>query len=235
MLSASFLLFAVLHFSIWCWGWYAWAKNDRPRALFLILFSGTLLFYDNLRIGLGRFIGQGAFLEGMTVVTFAWHWTMLPLLVIAAGIIARRAGLAWAQSRMAIGAFCVVATLLIALDAPKILNLELYPACLGDTVRYTTNVGADSLCQPDDPIISGGQGAAFVAILTNVIVLAVGIALWFRHRWPWLALGAGAMFIAAGAFGGSYYGLPIANFGEVLITLGLVVTALRFRGSTAPA
>lgn len=231
MLSASFLLFSAVHFSIWCWGWYAWSRNERPRALFLVLFSGTLLFYDNLRIGIGRFIGQGEFLEAMTVVTFAWHWTMLPLLVIAAGIIARRAGLGWAQSRFAMGGFCLVASAMIALDAPKIFDLQLYPACLGDTVRYTTNVGADSLCSPDDPVITGGPGAALVAILTNIIVLIVGIAVWVRHRWPWMALGAGSMFIAAGAFGGSYYGLPIANFGEILITLGLITTALRFRGA----
>jgi hypothetical protein len=43
-----------------------------------------------------------------------------------------------------------------------------------------------------------------------------------------MALGAGAMFIAAGAFAGSYWSLPIANFGEILITLGLIASALRF-------
>jgi len=39
------------------------------------------------------------------------------------------------------------------------------------------------------------------------------------------------MFIAAGAFGGSYWSLPIANFGEILITLALIASALRFSKS----
>ena len=230
MLSAIFLVFAVVHLTIWIWGWRAWARNGRPRALFLILFAGTLLFYDNLRIGTGRFIGQGELLEAMTVPAFIWHWTMLPLLVIAAGIIARRAGLGWAQSKFSMGAFCVVASVLIALDVPKIFDFDLYPTCVADTVRYSTNVGPDALCSPDDQVVTGGPGAALVAIVTNIIVLIVGIALWIQRGWKWLALGAGAMFIAAGAFAGSHWSLPIANFGEILITVSLIASALHFAG-----
>jgi hypothetical protein len=228
MLSAIFLLFALTHISIWIWGWRAWSRNGRPRSLFLILFGGTLLFYDNLRIGMGRFIGQGELLEVLSKPAFMWHWTMLPLLVIAAGIIARNAGLAWAQSRAVIGGFCVVATALIALDIPKVISFDLHPTCIADTVRYSTNVGANALCSPGDQIVTTGPGAALAAILTNVIVVAVGIALWIQRGWIWLALGAGAMFIAAGAFGGSYWSLPISNFGEILITLSLIATSLRF-------
>jgi hypothetical protein len=228
MLSALFLLYAIVHLTIWIWGWRAWSRNGRPRALFLVLFGGTLLFYDNLRIGGGRFIGQGELLEALSVPAFVWHWTMLPLLVIAAGIIARRAGLPWAQSKFAMGSFCLVATALIALDIPKIFEFELYPVCLADTVRYSTNVGLDNLCSPDDPVITGGAGAALAAILTNIIVLAVGIALWVQRGWKWLALGSGAMFIAAGAFAQSRWSLPIANLGEILITLSLIATSLRF-------
>jgi hypothetical protein len=235
MLSAIFLLFALIHISIWLWGWRAWSRNGRPRSLFLILFGGTLLFYDNLRIGLGRFIGQGELLEAMSVPAFVWHWTMLPLLVIAAGIIARNAGLAWAQSRAVMGAFCVVATALIALDVPKIFNFDLYPTCVADTVRYSVNARPDALCSPDDQIFTEGPGAALVAILTNIIVVAVGIALWIQRGWKWLALGAGAMFIAAGVFGRSYWALPISNFGEILITLSLIATALRFAPARASA
>ncbi|MEJ2138172.1 MAG: hypothetical protein P8Y61_01745 [Gammaproteobacteria bacterium] len=235
MLSATFLVFSAIHLTLWVWGWRAWSRNGRPRALFLVLFGGTLLFYDNLRIGLGRFIGPGELLQSMTVPAFVWHWTMLPLLVIAAGIIARRAGLGWAQSRFAMGAFCVVATALIALDIPKIFDFDLYPACVADTFRYSVNVGPEFLCSPDDAVITGGPGAALVAILTNVIVLAVGIALWIQRGWPWLALGSGAMFIAAGGFGQSYYGLPIANFGEILITASLIFSSLRFAPGRQPA
>ena len=228
MLSFAFLLFSAVHLALWIWGWRAWARNGRPRALFLVLFGGTLLFYDNLRIGLGRFIGPGELLEAMTRPAFMWHWTMLPLLIIAAGIIARTAGLGWAQSRFAMGAFCAVASVLIIIDVPKIFDFDLYITCVADTVRYSVNVGPEYLCSPDDPVVTGGPGAALVAILTNIVVLLVGIALWIQRGWKWLALGSGAMFIAAGAFAQSYWSLPIANFGEILITASLIFSALHF-------
>lgn len=226
MLSFIFLVFAMIHLGIWLWGWRVWAQTGRPVALFLVLFGGTLLFYDNLRIGSGRFIGEGDLLYALSVPAFAWHWSMLPLLVIAAGSVARLADLPWARPRLVMGAFCVFAVALSAYDIPKIFSMDLRPACLADTVRYSTNVTAAQVCPGGE--VHQGHGAALVAILTNVVVLAVGIALWLQRRWPWLAIGSGAMFVAAGAFARSPWSLPIANFGEICITLGFIVTCAHF-------
>ncbi len=228
MLSFIFLAYAVIHIGMWLWGWKLWAETGRPVALLVVLVGATLLFYDNLRIGIGRFIGEGDLLYAMSVPAFAWHWSMLPLLVIAAGSVARLAGLQWAQSRAVMGAFCVVAVGLSAMDFPKILAMDLHIACLDDTVRYTTTVKESQLCSPDDQVVARGADAATVAIITNVIVLAVGIALWIRRRWAWLAVGSGLMFVAAGGFATSRYGLPIANLGEISITLGFIVTCAHF-------
>jgi hypothetical protein len=229
MLSIAFLLFAVVHLAIWVWGWKAWAQYGRPRGLFLVLFGGTLLWYDNFRIGIGRFIGEGALLEAMTVPAFAWHWTMLPLLVIAAGSMAKSADLKWAQPKWVIGSFCVVASVLIAMDVPYLFQIDLHTACVADTLRYTTQVSELQFCNADSVVVDG-VGSPFVAIMVNVIVLLVGIALWVQRGWPWLTLGSGAMFLAAG--GGPaiapYWALPIANFGEILITLGLITTGIHF-------
>lgn len=228
MISFIFLVYAVIHVVVWLWGWRLWARTGHPVALFVLLFANTLLFYDNLRIGLGRFIGESDLLYNMTVVAFAWHWAFLPLLIIAAGSVARLAGLNWARNRLVMGLFCVVAVLLSAYDIPKIFSIELYRACLADTLRYTTNVSAAQLCAASDPVITGGAGAALVAITTIVVVLGVGIALWIQRGWKWLALGAGAMFIAAGAFASSPWSLPIANFGEILITIAFIWTCVHF-------
>ena len=228
MLSLVFLAYAVIHITIWIWGWKLWTETGKPVALLLVLVGGTLLFYDNFRIGIGRFIGQGDLLYNMSVPAFAWHWSMLPLLVIAAGSVARLAGLKWAQHKLVMGAFCLAAVALSAYEIPKIFAMELHPACLADTVRYTTTVKEGQLCSPTDAVVSRGAEAALVAIITNVIALIVGIALWVQRRWPWLAVGSGLMFVAAGAFGGHQYGLPIANLGEILITLGFIVTCAHF-------
>lgn len=228
MLSSVFLGYAAVHLGLWLWGWRLWATHGRPVPLALVLVSGTLLSYDNFRIGIGRFVGAGDMLHALSVPAFAWHWSMLPLLVIAAGSVARAAGLDWARPKAVMGLFCLAAVGLAAHDIPKIFDLDLRVACLADTVRYTTTVPADQLCGPGEEPWSSSAGAPVVAIVTNLVVLGVGIALWVAHRWPWLALGAAAMFLAAGAFAGSAWALPVANVGELVFTLGLIVTAVRF-------
>jgi hypothetical protein len=228
MLSLIFLVFAVIHLSIWLWGWKLWAETGRPVALLVVLVGATLLFYDNFRIGIGRFIGEGDLLYNLSVPAFAWHWSLLSLLVIAAGSVARLAGLKWAQGKLVMGAFCVVAVALSAYDIPKIFSMDLHIACLDDTVRYTTSVKEAQLCSPTDQVVSSGEHAPVVAIVTNLIVLAVGIALWIQRGWAWLAVGSGLMFVAAGAFGSGTYALSISNLGEICITLGFIATCVRF-------
>jgi hypothetical protein len=228
MLSYIFFAFAIAHICIWLWGWKLWSETGRPVSLLIVLVGGTLLFYDNFRIGIGRFIGEGELLYNLSVPAFAWHWALLPLLVIAAGSIARLAGLNWAQSKPVMGAFCVVAVALSIHDIPKIFSMELHPACLADTLRYTTTVKEAQLCSPTHQLVPSGADAGLVAIVTNVFVLGVGIALWIQRRWPWMAVGAGLMFIAAGPLGRGTYALPLSNLGEIFITLGLITTCAHF-------
>jgi hypothetical protein len=239
MLSLTFLLYAAIHLGLLAWGWRAWTPAGRPVALTILLLGNTLLWYDNFRIGVGRFIGEGDLLYAMSVPAFVWHWTFLPLLVIVAGSIARLAGLEWARHRLVMGAFCVAAVGLVLLDLPYSAGLlfggggsipfvELQPACIADTVRYSTKVSAAQLCSADAVPFSNGPGP-LPAILMNAIMVAVGVALWIRHGWKWLVILPGLMFIAAGS--GPLlgpWGLPVANFGEILFTLGVLLTILRF-------
>lgn len=239
MLSFAFLVFAVIHVGIWIWTFNAWNRLGRPAALSIVLFCNLLLWYDNFRIGMGRFIGEGDLLYNLSVPAFFWHWTFLPLLVIVAGSIARLADFPWARSKAVMGVFCLTAMGLMLLDLPYAIGLvfgqvgpiaavELHPGCIADTLRYTTNVPVAQLCSPDGEVITRGPGAAFVAIVMNLIMLVLGVYIWVKTGWKWLALGPGAMFIAAGVGGPLTYGLPIANFGEILFTLGVVSTCIHF-------
>ena len=228
MLSLVFLAYAAVHLVVYVWGWRLWAANGRPTALFIVLFGATLLWYDNFRIGVGRFIGPGDTLYRLSVPAFAWHWTLLPLLIIATGSLARLAGLQWARNRWVMACFCILAVALSAMDTPKIFHLQLHTACLADTVRYTTNVAASQLCPGDLVAHTEGPGGALAAIITNFVALGVGLALWAKRRWPWLAFGAGVMFVAAGGFARSKWALPVANFGEIFINTSFVITCAHF-------
>jgi hypothetical protein len=235
MLSLIFLAYAVVHLSVYFWGWRLWATNGRPTALFIVLFGATLLWYDNFRIGIGRFIGAGDTLYDLSVPAFAWHWALLPLLIIAAGSVARLADLQWARNRWVMAGFCILAVALSAMDTPKIFHMQLHIACLADTVRYTTNVPASQLCPGDLVAHAEGAGGPFAAIVTNIVVLGVGIALWAKRSWPWLAFGAGMMFLAAGGFARSKWALPVANLGEIFINTSFVITCAHFARLRATA
>jgi hypothetical protein len=239
MLSYIFLMFAAIHVALLVWGWRRWTPAGRPVALTLLLFGNTLLWYDNFRIGIGRFIGEGDLLYALSVPAFVWHWTMLPLFVIVAGSIARMAGLEWARSRVVMGLFCLVAVGLFALDVPYTIGLlfgdiglvgavELRPGCIADTLRYTTKVSPEQFCSADAVAFANGP-SPLPAIVMNIIMVALGIVLWIKRSWKWLVIGPGFMFIAAGGAPlWGVYALPVANLGEVLFTVGVLVTILRF-------
>lgn len=239
MLSFIFLVYAIVHVGLLAWGWRQWSPAGRPVALTMMLFANTLLWYDNFRIGIGRFVGEGDLLYSLSVPAFFWHWTMVPLFVIVAGSIARMAGLEWARRRLVMGLFCLVAVGLFAKDLPYTIGLllgevgpisavELRPACIADTLRYSTKVSVGQLCGPAAVTFANGP-SPLPAIVMNVIMVGVGIALWRRHRWKWLAVGPGLMFIAAGgAPAWGVYALPVANLGEITFTVGVLVTILRF-------
>jgi len=239
MISILYLVFAAAQLAVWVWGWRVWARAGRPRALLLVLVPTALLWYDNARIGLGRFIGEGEALYALSVPVLAWHWTMLPLFVLAAGAIARSAGLVWALHPIARAWFLTLAAILFIVDVPYAIGVvfgavgpfpavELRLGCIGDAIRYTATLTPAYLCGPEAEVHRVGPGP-LVAIVMVVVVLIVGLALWRARRWPWLAAAAGFMFVAAaGGPAWGTYAPPVANLGEIVFVVGLIAAAARF-------
>jgi hypothetical protein len=204
-----------------------------------VLLPAALLWYENLRTGLGRFLGPGELLYALSVPALAWHWTVLPFFVLAVLAMAREAGLDWARSWAALVATAGLVAALFAIDLPYALGLLLGPVgplpevelrlgCIGDAVRYTATLSEAYLCDPAGATHRVGPGP-LVAIVMVVVVLAVGLALWAQRGWPWLALPAAAMFVAAGAGPAlGAYAAPLANVGEVLLIAGMLATAARY-------
>lgn len=244
MISFLYLLLAAAQLALWAWGWRAWARAARPAALLWVLVPTALLWYDNARIGLGRFVGEGEALYALSVPALAWHWTMLPVFVLAAGAIARSAGLAWARHALGRAGFWALAAALFAVDLPYAIGVvfgpvgpfagvELRLGCIGDAIRYTATLSPAYLCTPESEVYRVGPGP-LVAIVMVVVVLAVGVALWRARGWPWLAAAAGLMFLAAaGGPALGTYAPPVANVGELVFVAGLIATAARFGGDRA--
>jgi hypothetical protein len=239
LISLLYLFLAAAQLALWVWGWRAWARAGRPPALPWVLVPTALLWYDNARIGLGRFIGEGEVLYALSVPALAWHWTMLPVFVLAAGEIARAAGLAWARHPGGRAGFWALAAVLFAVDVPYAIGVvfgpvgpfagvELRLGCIGDAIRYTATLTPAYFCGPEAEVHRIGPGP-LVAVVMVVVVLIVGLALWRAHRWPWLAVAAGFMFVAAaGGPAWGTYAPPVANVGELVFVAGLLAAAARW-------
>lgn len=176
------------------------------------------LAYDNLAIAAGRPLGFGETLEAVSAPRFWIHALLTPLLIVAGGLMAARLGVGWAASRPVAVAGGVLVVALIAIGVfEDIVELELAPEKYEDLVRYTNE---------------GAGGPPIPAIVTIIVLLALGVAIWRTAGVPWLCLGSIAMFAAA-AFGGSHPWL--GNLGELALQASIVATLVAAARADSPA
>lgn len=211
-----------------------WAR-EHDGLLLTAALPLLMLPYDTGLVALGHTIGQGELLRQLSIPRMNWFYLTLPLLVIVAAGSARRAGLRWASGRWAMGAFCAVAALLIVIEYPRIVHVPmLYPACYEDLLRYVTSVPPAQACTPGQAGIGVAVAPPWSAILTFVIVLALGLTLWWQRRWPWLAVGtlaSGLMLrLPTSAVG------PVGTFLGDFLSMGAVVwTAIHYSAQHSDA
>ena len=79
----------------------------RLYLLFLVL-ALVGLTYDNLAVGIGRFVGEGALLESINLPRYVIHAMITPLLIMVGLQFARNAGVSWAFGRKTTMFFIVI-------------------------------------------------------------------------------------------------------------------------------
>jgi len=227
MLTVLFSAYALAHLAMFVWLLRMLRAGATPGAAIVALVAAGLT-YDNGMIALGSAIGIGPLLETLSWPRFALHAAFTPFIMVAAWQMARAAGIAWALNARA----CAVLWLLVAAMVAygvffDLLGLDVQPACLGDTLRYSSSTPAPQFCSPDQVQLPG-HGPPVPSIVTVIICLIVGGGLWRRAGWPWLFAAALAMFIAAG-IPQSQTGPVFGNGGEVMLQAGFTITAWRIR------
>ncbi len=221
MLSALFIVFALVHIAILVWTIRFW-RRTRSSTVLMAMMPLLLLWYDCLLIGTGRWLGPSDLLYALSLPRYWGHWLFTPLWIIAAGGMLRLAGVPWVKPRWVMASFCLLAVAMIAMEIPLFFTLELRPVCFMDTVRYAEAVSANALCFPEQEVVRG-SGPPVAAIVTNVVLFVSGCFIWARLRWPWLALGSLAMFFAA-AVPASLASPAIGNLGEIVLAVSLLAT-----------
>jgi len=223
MYSLAYLLIALVDIAVLVWAArLCW--RFRTNGLIFATIPLLLLWYDNFVIAIGGTLGEGELLMGLNTVRFLAHYISLPMTFIALGAMAREAGFAWAQTRVVMGAFCVLATWFIAHDLWLFSQSTFYPSCFADTLRYTTSIAAHTACGPMAEIGAGQSIPPVPAITLTGMMILFGLYLWYRIGWKWLTLGSvGALAFFAVPFAptGGIFG----NIGEPIICSVIIATA----------
>lgn len=223
-------LYVMVHLGVFLWCIKLAISYRAPGAALIAIIAGGLV-YDNLIISLGTYIGIGSLLQMLSWPRFAMHALLTPFMIIAVTQVAVAGGIRWAASpRWRLVAWLLVAAMLVYGALEHLIGLQTFPACFDGILRYTTNLSPSHFCY-EGQVAVAGAGPPIPSIVGNVITLAIGIGLWWRSGWPWLAAGALVMFAAAGV-PISTYGMAASNGGESILLLSFAATITRFRGNT---
>jgi len=228
MFSNLFTSYALIHFAIGTSLVILLIKRGYvPGAIFVAFISFSLTF-DNGMIAYGADIGPGELLISLSKPRFYLHAAFTPFLMLVAWLLAERAGLAFTRKR---ALYFAIWALVLGMSALGIYvdlagGLELQVACLGDTLRYTASAPPQQFCSPDQVSLPS-HGPPIPSIVTVIVSIAIGAALWRSAGWPWLLLSAVFMFAAAGAPQANL-GPTIGNFGEIVLQAGFAASLWRF-------
>ena len=233
MFSIGYLIIAVVDVGVLVWA-LRLRKEFPSTALMLATIPLYLLWFDNVTIGLGSTLGEGALLEGLNTVRFLAHYICLPMTIIAIGSMAKQAGFPWAQPKVVMAAFCLLATWFIVHDLWLFYGSTFYPSCFADTLRYTTHISEFTACGPNAEIGAGTRIAPIPAITLSNMLILFGIYLWWKIGYKWLFIGAlGATAFFAVPFGPT--GGIVGNMGEPVICAVVVATAVHITRQFGPS
>lgn len=179
------------------------------------------LAYDCAAIAVGPALGFGPALHAVNEPRYWIHAVLTPLMIPAAMDLAARAGVvSLARRPVRIGLAALTAVLVALGVSTDIVALRLAPETYADTLRYVN---------------TATQGPPVPAIVTILVLIGIGAALWRRAGIPWLCLGSVVMFVAAAAGFAHFW---IGNLGELVLQCGIAATlaAVATRAlTTAPA
>jgi len=212
MQTIIFLLMAVLHGIAFFLMTRLFIQNRKSYTLLAVLASFGL-FYDNLIVGIGTFIGEGALLENLNAFRFYGHALLTPLLIIFAYGVMRQ--LTGKYSRIWHSIFCILAVVMIGMGImADVFNLSLVPMAENGSLRYVNELS---------------EGPPIPSIITIIVMIVVGLIVWRRVGWMWLAIASIIMFVMAAAGASN---VTLTNIGEVIFVAGIIATDYHIHNRT---
>jgi len=222
MYSELFLVQTLLQAALLVWLWRIWKSTGLLIAA-LLLVPQFGLVWDNLIVGVGRFIGFSPLLEALSWPRFWLHWLFGTWLIVGAGVALRLTNFEFMRSTRPMLLFCSLTVALMMFDLPHFWRDSLHPVCEFDLVRYSTAVSADNLCYPEQQVVRAAPPLA--SIITCFVVIISGAILMLRRRFPWMFAGGTLMLASAMP---PLRDFKLDNFGEILIAGGCIWAIAHF-------
>lgn len=191
---------------------WALVRQKSWNYMSLLYFVLLGLIYDNGIIALGKWIGEGALLENLSLWRFWTHAFFTPLLTLFAWGALHHAGIEWARKKSVFYGALLFTAALIALElALETVGLEIGAVREYGVLRYTS--------------AEEGGGPPIMVLLVIIPLFIAGLTLWKRIGWKWMLIGTIIMTI------GSAIPIPvdssaITNAFELILLTSLVLTKL---------
>jgi hypothetical protein len=227
-MSYAILVLALAELGLLIWATRCWIKAPSNIGLLLVLFIILPVCLDASTVALGGRIGFGPVLETMNRMRFTWFVFSMPLMFAICASILATADFKWAQHRWLVPALIAVAVVLGGYEAVQAWQQDFHPACMFDIKRYVFQVQAGQECNGSQAG-DGTFGLPLVIPLATLGVVLTGIVLWWKRRWPWLALVCIAQ-VGVLAIPKSDYSVFFSYPFDGLLTATMAITAVRFFG-----
>lgn len=209
MVSLLYFFLAISYLCLFVWG-IILTKQSRLLHLNSVLLLVIIgLFYDNLIIAIGRFIGEGNLLESLNYVRFLLHALFTPTLILFAFGICLGTGLPWAKRTFwkVIASLMTLGLILYELFT-SVFKLDLEPNWKNGVLTYTK---------------SGHSSSPIMVIIVTLVLVIVGYILAKNFRFPWLLIGTIVM-ISGGLLTIWIKHESVMNIVELILIVTLLIT-----------
>jgi len=182
--TVFYLLFTLSYSTLIAWGLKGIHRNHLTTWSSLIYIVTIGLIYDNAVMGLGKWIGEGNFLEFLNAIRFWSHAFLTPLLVLYSVGVLRESGIKWANKTW-ISLISILYTLFIIILEIQLetSKLTLIPKKEYGVLRYVSS--------------ESDGGPPIMVLLVTFVLLVASFIVWKKTKWPWFFIGTAVMTIGS--------------------------------------
>lgn len=210
--TSLFLLYSIAYCGLFIWGIFLANKYFWWTLANVALLVIVALIYDNLIVGLGRYLGEGTILKGLNYGRYWLHALFTPLLVLFAYNSVTRCNVLWVKKNwVKRGAILLVVGLII---------LEIVTGIIGGALEPKWEYGVLSYH------MSNKTGPPLMVMIVTICLLIASIVLWRKIKWSFLMIAILIMAIG-GALQKFVNSSALINGFELILMVSIMGTKQR--------